>query len=323
MKKVIFLDFDGVMDTEYYDQILISEGKPINDEYGLVFDPSSIRNLKRIVEETYADIVVTSTWKYMMSYADILDMWKARELPGFVTDVTPNLPGCRCRGDEIDAWLEDCKDECQYVILDDLGADNFHTHQIPWLLVVNPYYGIDEVIADRAISHLSNNDITFDYTELRNYCLNRWPKELGETHGVEHWDRVARFGKMLYQAGVDMDVVTAFAYLHDSERKDNCEDINHGKRASKLIDTIRASLLIELNDKQIMKLKLACELHTVKHRTGDITIDACFDADRMDLLRVGIKPSPDRMATLHGADLVSNPKYEDYYREMVDRLKDE
>ncbi len=117
-----------------------------------------------------------------------------------------------------------------------------------------------------------------------------------------------------------MDVVTAFAYLHDSERKDNCEDINHGKRASKLIDTIRASLLIELNDKQIMKLKLACELHTVKHRTGDITIDACFDADRMDLLRVGIKPSPDRMATLHGADLVSNPKYED---EMVDRLKDE
>ena len=323
MKKVIFLDFDGVMDTEYYDQILISEGKPINDEYGIVFDPNSIRNLKRIVDETYADIVVTSTWKYEMSYADILDMWKARELPGFVTDVTPNIPGCRCRGDEIDAWLQDCKDECQYVILDDLGAENFHTHQIPWLLVVNPYYGIDDIIADRAISLLSNNDITFDYKELRNFCLNRWPNDLGETHGVEHWDRVARFGKMLYQAGVDMDVVTAFAYLHDSERKDNCEDINHGKRASKLIDTIRTSLLIELNDKQIMKLKQACELHTTEQKTGDATIDACFDADRMDLLRVGIKPSPDRMATLHGADLVSNPKYEEYYQEMVDRLKDE
>ena len=317
MKKVIFLDFDGVMDTEYYDKILISEGKPINDEYGIVFDPNSVRNLKRIIDETYADIVVTSTWKYEMSYADILDMWKARELPGFVTDVTPNILGCRCRGDEIDAWLEDCKDECQYVILDDLGAENFHTLQIPRLLVVNPYYGIDEVIADKAISHLSNNDITFDYTELRNYCLNRWPKDLGTTHGVEHWDRVARFGKMLYQIGVDMDVVTAFAYLHDSERKDNCEDINHGKRASKLIDTIRASLLIELNDKQIMKLKQACELHTTKHKTGDATIDACFDADRMDLLRVGIKPSPDRMATQHGAELVADPYYEVYYNEIT------
>ena len=323
MKKVIFLDFDGVMDTEYYDQILTSEGKPINDEYGIVFDPNSIRNLKRIIDETYADIVVTSTWKYEMSYADILDMWKARDLPGFVTDVTPNISGCRCRGDEIDAWLEDCKDECQYVILDDLGTENFHFYHLPNLLVVNPYYGIDEVIADQAICLLSNDDISFDYKELRSFCLNRWPKDLGSTHGIEHWDRVARFGRVLYEAGVDMNVVTAFAYLHDSERKDNFEDIKHGKRASELIDSIRASLLIELNDKQIIKLKRACELHTTERKTGDATIDACFDADRMDLLRVGIKPSPDRMATLHGADLVSNPKYEDYYQEMVDRLKDE
>ena len=323
MKKIIFLDFDGVMDTEYYSQILASESFLLNDEYGLIFDPNSVRNLKRIIDETYADIVVTSTWKYMMSYADILDMWKARNLPGFVTDVTPNIHGCRCRGNEIDAWLGDCKDECQYVILDDLGAENFHTHQIPRLLVVNPYYGIDDVIADWAISLLSNDDISFDYKELRRYCLNRWPKDLGATHGIEHWDRVARFGRVLYEVGVDMNVVTAFAYLHDSERKDNCEDINHGKRASKLIDTIRTSLLSELNDKQITKLKQACELHTIKHRTGDITIDACFDADRMDLLRIGIKPSPNKMATLHGADLVANPKYEEYYQEMVYRLKDE
>ena len=155
-------------------------------------------------------------------------------------------------------------------------------------------------------------------SELRSYCLNRWPKDLGTTHGVEHWDRVARFGKMLYQEGVDMDVVTTFAYLHDSERKDNCEDINHGKRASKLIDAIRTSLLSELNDKQITKLKQACELHTIKHRTGDITIDACFDADRMDLLRVGIKPSPDKMATRRGAELVADPYYEIYYNEIID-----
>ena len=72
-----------------------------------------------------------------------------------------------------------------------------------------------------------------------------------------------------------------------------------------------------------MKLKQTCELHTIKHRTGDITIDACFDADRMDLFRVGIKPLPDRMATLHGAYLVANPNYEVYYQEMVDGLKDE
>ena len=101
-----------------------------------------------------------------------------------------------------------------------------------------------------------------------------------------------------------MNVVLAFAYLHDSERKDNAEDIEHGKRASLLIDRIRKTELRALNDEQIEKLKRACELHTIEHRIGDITIDTCFDADRMDLLRVGIMPSPERMATQRGAELV-------------------
>ena len=155
MMKVVFLDFDGVMDTEYYDYVLAKEGKPGNDEYGIIFDPNSVKNLKYIIDQTGADIVVTSSWKYMMSYQDFINMWKARELPGFVTDVTPNIHGCRCRGDEIDAWLKECKSQCQYVILDDLGVDNFNSRQIPRLLIVNPFYGIDEGIAERAINLLN------------------------------------------------------------------------------------------------------------------------------------------------------------------------
>ena len=314
--KVIFLDFDGVMDTAYYDHVLAKEGKPGNDEYGIIFDPNSIQNLKHIIEMTGADIVVTSSWKYFMSYKDFLDMWEARKLPGFVTDVTPNIHGSRLRGDEIDAWLKDCKSECQYIILDDLGAENFNVHQIQRLLVVNPFYGIDEDIADRAIRLLNQTNNTFDVSELRRFSANRWPMGMGETHGVEHWDRVAMFGRLLYQEVADMDVIMAFSYLHDSERKDNAEDIEHGIRASKLVDIIRYSQLRDLSDEQIRKLKRACELHTVAHKTGDITIDICFDADRMDLLRVGIVPLPERMATIRGAELVSNPKYNDYYQEV-------
>ena len=96
-----------------------------------------------------------------------------------------------------------------------------------------------------------------------------------------------------------MDVLLAFAYLHDAERKDNAEDIEHGKRASELIDRIRDIELNTLSDEQIEKLKRACELHTTEPWTGDITIDTCFDADRMDLLRVGIMPSPGRMANIY------------------------
>ena len=76
--KVIFLDFDGVMDTVYYDYVLAKEGKLGNDEYGCVFDPNCIKNLKHIIDQTGADIVVSSSWKYLMS-------------PDFV-DASPKMP---------------------------------------------------------------------------------------------------------------------------------------------------------------------------------------------------------------------------------------
>ena len=50
----------------------------------------------------------------------------------------------------------------------------------------------------------------------------------------------------------------------------------------------------------------ACELHTVCHSTGNPTIDTCFDADRLDLMRVGITPDPEKMATERGKFYAAN-----------------
>ena len=159
---------------------------------------------------------------------------------------------------------------------------------------------------------LRNGHSNVDVEALRCFSVSRWPEEMGRTHGVEHWDRVARFGQLLYQEGADLDVILAFAYLHDSERMNNGHDIYHGIRASRLIDTIRHTKLQDMTDEQIATLKKACELHTITH-----TIDICFDADRMDLPRVGIMPLPQRMATPQGAELVANPHYDDFYRTFV------
>ena len=154
--KIIFLDFDGVMDTAYYDHVLSKLRLPGNDTFGTIFDPDCVQNLKKIIEKTGADIVVSSSWKHFMTYKDFIDMWEFRGLPGFVTDVTPTPDIRRNRGDEIDAWLEECNVECQYVIIDDLDATNFNDHQIPRLLVVNPFNGLDEDTAEKAISLLNN-----------------------------------------------------------------------------------------------------------------------------------------------------------------------
>lgn len=155
--KVIFLDFDGVMDTAYYGHILGKEGCPGNDKFGAVFDPSCIRNLKKIIDMTGAEIVVTSSWKSLMSYREMLYMWEQRGLPGHVIDTTPSSSECRHRGDEIDAWLKECKDECEYIILDDIDESNFNEHQLSRLIVVNPYHGLDENAAERAIKMLMSN----------------------------------------------------------------------------------------------------------------------------------------------------------------------
>lgn len=41
-------------------------------------------------------------------------------------------------------------------------------------------------------------------------------------------------------------------------------------------------------------------MHTLRHKTEDATVNACFDADRLDLGRVGITPNPDKMAVCTG-----------------------
>lgn len=46
MKKVIFLDFDGVLNTENYQAKLRQEGKPQCDDFGQVFDSDAVENLK-------------------------------------------------------------------------------------------------------------------------------------------------------------------------------------------------------------------------------------------------------------------------------------
>ena len=152
--KVIFLDFDGVMDTAYYGHVLGKEGLPYHDEFGVVFDPNCVGYLKEIIEKTGAEMVVTSSWKSLMSYKDLLNMWEQRGLPGYVIDVTPSSSGCRHRGDEIDAWLKGCKEDCQYVIIDDIDESNFNEQQLPRLIVVNSYHGIDKEAAEKAIELL-------------------------------------------------------------------------------------------------------------------------------------------------------------------------
>lgn len=157
MKRFIFLDFDGVMDTTHHTNWLYHEGLPENDRYGVIFDPDCVRNLGTIIERTDAEIVISSSWKDFMTFEQILQMWKDRNLPGFVLDVTPTCSNHR--GDEIASWLGlfhkiSGSDSCEYVIIDDLGEMDFNADQLGRLVTVDSFYGLEENAMDMAISIL-------------------------------------------------------------------------------------------------------------------------------------------------------------------------
>jgi len=79
--------------------------------------------------------------------------------------------------------------------------------------------------------------------------------------------------------------------LHDSRRLDEGNDIGHGNRASQYIRSLNGSYF----DLKVAQLDALCEA-VVDHSGGtlhdDPTIQTCWDADRLDLGRVGIRPHP-------------------------------
>lgn len=129
--------------------------------------------------------------------------------------------------------------------------------------------------------------------KLKKDFLSEWEG----VHGEPHWLRVSRNGLQLAKTtGADTKVIELFAYLHDSQRAHEGHDEHHGMRAANAIDAL-AGQYFSITDKQLEQLKFACAYHDVEADTDDITVMTCWDADLLDLGRVGVKPDPDRLHT--------------------------
>ena len=134
--------------------------------------------------------------------------------------------------------------------------------------------------------------------------LDEYSLPLGGDHGIAHWARVLENGRRLARAtGASVDVVSLFAVLHDSRRINEVTDPEHGPRAAQFAKYLRGSAF-ELDDDEFDRLCRACEGHTYDHTHADVTIQTCWDSDRLDLGRVGIMPHPARLCT----DIAKRPE---------------
>lgn len=116
-------------------------------------------------------------------------------------------------------------------------------------------------------------------------------------HGISHWRRVRENGlRLAASTGARTGVIDLFAFLHDSCRVNNGFDMEHGTRAARFVETLRGSL-IDVGDCDFYLLVEACEGHSMGGLVADVTVQTCWDADRLDLGRIGIRPRPDRLCT--------------------------
>ena len=121
-------------------------------------------------------------------------------------------------------------------------------------------------------------------------------------HGAAHWARVRRNGLELARwTGANTRVIEYFAFLHDVCRNSDGRDIDHGPRAANFAFTIRERH-IHLDENDFSLLIAAIEGHTHQHDHEDVTVRTCWDADRLDLARVGITPDPARLCTSSARD---------------------
>lgn len=206
MRKIIFLDFDGVLNV----------GIDGTDRYGQCFHKSFVENLQWIIEKTNCDIVISSTWK-MKGLLELQDMWKYRGLPGNVIDITPNEVDivdrgiCEFydevdRGHEIQQYIDDNKIKI-YCIIDDVN-DMLPNQQDRFVRTSNNKhsdcvdgYGLTVQCAEQVVEILNKNIIKMEnleqFQEIQKSILDTPDNVRGEySDGFHSYEELYTFRKV-------------------------------------------------------------------------------------------------------------------------------
>jgi uncharacterized protein len=125
-------------------------------------------------------------------------------------------------------------------------------------------------------------------------------------HGPTHWLQVEKNVIMLVEhtPGCDMVVARLFALLHDCRRQNEGKDPDHGARAADFAQELYEKGMLCLDPDQLVKLKFAMTHHNGGQVSNDPTIGVCWDADRLDLPRVGNTPDSELLSTQYARDLL-------------------
>ncbi len=145
-------------------------------------------------------------------------------------------------------------------------------------------------------------------------------------HGPRHWVRVHRFGTLMAdEYGLDSEkrrCVEIFAWTHDLVREDDGPGNQHARDGAAYLDIVLPQVFGGLTAQQTAAIRAAIHYHSDgmaaeeayyrgyldgtgwDEATAIQVIGCCWDADRLDLMRLGRRPRPDLMSTEHWQALV-------------------
>ena len=149
--KVIFLDFDGVLNSANY---LLGR-----EDCGVVIDPTRMVLLKQIAQATDAKIVLSTSWREHWSKnpaeCDSTGVLINSIFGKYDLQILDKTPELRARREvEIINWLDKHPEVKNFVVLDDrlLSADYLNGH---FIKTSNYFGGLDETDVQKAIDILN------------------------------------------------------------------------------------------------------------------------------------------------------------------------
>lgn len=133
--------------------------------------------------------------------------------------------------------------------------------------------------------------------ELVDFMREEFLLDWSGIHGAGHWARVRHNGLLLAEVSrANTTVVELFAFLHDVRRHGDGRDPAHGERAAELVREVDGRFFSLAREERRL-LELACRDHSNGGLEADVTVQTCWDADRLDLGRIGIRPDPTLLCT--------------------------
>lgn len=138
--KIIFLDIDGVLNNQDHIVKLIEllgerqYSQLIKDLGEIPFDYRSCELLQKLINETKAKVILSSTWRINPKLIKGIEKYAKIK----IQDITPRLYDIR--GKEIQQYLDNHKEITEYVILDD--DDDMLEEQMKYFVKVNNKIGL-------------------------------------------------------------------------------------------------------------------------------------------------------------------------------------